>query len=404
MKPDLDEAMKERIVGLKGAQYSSMNIPMIYRRTFNWDEDVVRFVPINKRSFVVFRTDLDKEVLATDDFLVRELDIANLPWYSLGRVSCEDVSSGHLEELREYLLSMSLSDRYVHIDVLRPKDHDIDKCLRADLELLANELGYQYSSTDRAYRCTFLFPVHSNRELLIGSSKLLGDSVDQLKDFLQKNRLWESHTVTEDLRQLDYSVRLSEVIMDRSFSEAINVIWDMPQVEPSGFFLITQACERAHDELEYIVCKSLALAEHLESQENDVRNTLWDMFQELWSSSITSSLDNLENALDGLKDVNRESVTDELKIIRNHRVRQMERTTPQAIYFSNLTTRIESLLAKDSGGGYLSILTKRSWIEAIAQLIAINQSSTRLNGESYKIASRILYLKNSDIRGCDREL
>ena len=55
VKPNITEALKDRVIDLKGAQFSSMNIPIIYRRTFDWGGDSVLFRPINKRSFVVQR-------------------------------------------------------------------------------------------------------------------------------------------------------------------------------------------------------------------------------------------------------------------------------------------------------------------------------------------------------------
>ncbi|MGA1821797.1 MAG: hypothetical protein ACMUIG_04660 [Thermoplasmatota archaeon] len=393
VKPNVGEAMKERLISLKGSQFSTMNIPIIYRRTFGWYDDSVIFKPINKRSFVVYSPEIRHEEMRTSEYVHRILDISSLPWYSKNRVSAEKGMSSNVEELQEMLVSLSLTDRYVNIDIPKPEDPDLDICLREDLEGLAGELGYVYSSGPDNYRCTFIFPKHSNEQIVKLSAELLGGTISVLQDFTESVfdlGLEQSRRKLDDIR---YSVNMNEVRMDSLYTQSLNVLWDLPQVEMAGHFLIIQACERAFDEIQYVVDTSYRLSDSLSCSDDDIEILLWDEFVSLWRTSLSPSLSVLRESLD-LIEKGGDDLSGSLDIIRRHRLEKETRSNPQRNFQIELTRKIERK-ASNTGELEVEIFSRASCIEAIELLFGINQAAERIRNLSQVIATKVLYLRNS---------
>lgn len=393
VKPNMGEAMKERLISLKGSQFSTMNIPIIYRRTFDWKEDSVVFKPINKRSFVVFSPEIRDEEMRTSEYVHRTLDIETLPWYSKNRVKSEKALSSNMEELQEMLVSLSLTDRYVNIDIPKPGDPDLDVCLREDLEELSGELGYVYSSGPDSYRCTFIFPKHSNEQIVKLSAELLGSTISVLQDFTKIIFDLGLEPARKKLDDLRYSVDTNEMRMDSLYTQSLNVLWDLPQVEMAGHFLIIQACERAFDEIQYIVETSCGVTDVLSSSGGDVEALLWDEFVSLWRTSLSPSLTVLKDSLDliGGRD---HDTSGSLNIIRKHRLEKETRSNPQRNFQLELTRKIERE-ASNTTDCEVEIFSRASSIESIELLFGINQAAERIRNISQEIATKILYLRNA---------
>ena len=388
VKPNIEEAIKDRIVDLKGAQHSSMNIPIVYRRTFGWEGDSVLFRPINKRSFVVQRTGLEEEEMDMEGYVHRELGPKRLPFYFRNRTSGEHEDEYYMEDLRETLISYSLADRYVNIDVTKPKDKDLDTCLRMDLEYLSSELGYNYSITKDAYRCTFVFPKYTNQQTVLRCVQSIQGSLKLLRDFQKKVPKLEVDMGYATLKDISYSVSTSEHNMDRYYTEALNVMWDLPQIETAGHFLIVQGCERVFDEIEYIISCSREVASLLQDKKVQDRMFLWDMFVTLWETSLASAFKTLEKALSTVS--SEDPVPDCLDILRQHRLFKVERSSHQVAFVSGLTKRTES-----AGTGGYKPLVGREYVEVLQHLFGMNQASARIRDLSSILATKVLYLKNS---------
>ncbi|MFW3146426.1 MAG: hypothetical protein ACMUIE_06410 [Thermoplasmatota archaeon] len=395
VKPDLDEAMKERLIYLKGLQGSTMNIPIIYRRTFDWESDSVIFKPINQRSFVVFRSDLDDEEIDPDGYQRITLDVRKLPRYCAERGKENAGKNSKLEELREALISSSLRDRYIHIDVLKMDDHRIDELLREDLEMLSSELGYSYSITKDAYRCTFIFPKHSNSQMVTRARNVLKGSIDAVLDLNEEIMELDMKGMGERLVDLSYAIERAEVNIDQIYTDALNVHWDMPQTEPVGFFLLTQSCERVHDEIEYIVNASKEALKLLGSCQSDASAVLFEELVSLWRSSVGWALQKLSYALNSIDVDKDEAINECLLMIREHREQKESRSSYSDKVIVQLTQKIEGLAQRGAKKGGLKFLADVECLAAIEILFGINQSASRIGGITNIIATKTLYLKQT---------
>ncbi len=397
VKPNMEEALKERLVYLKGAQGSTMNIPIIYRRTFDWDSDSVIFKPVNKRAFVVYRSDLDTEEMEPSNFITRNLDVNNLPWYPAGRAGAEERDRSKIEELKEALVSHSLSDRFVHVEINKPKDKDLDGFLREDLEYLSGELGYSYSTIPGAYRCTFVYPRHTNEQMVNRSVSVLRSTLKVLRKFIDDLLQLSIEEMEDRLDELTYSVEMAEKNQDRLYTDALNVHWDLPQIEPAGFFILSQACERVHDEIEYLVDSTIEVRDMLSCAEaNDVKELLYEEAISIWRSSVGKSIDRMEKTLDiYYMEDKKEAVRSCLKIIRDHRMEKQNRSSFQDHSVTELATKIESLSARNSKKGGLKLLARKECIGSIELLFAMNQAAARISSLSKIFATKVLYIINS---------
>ncbi|MFO8050995.1 MAG: hypothetical protein R6V01_04775 [Thermoplasmatota archaeon] len=395
VKPDIEEAMKERLVYLKGAQGSTMNIPMIYRRTFEWSSDPVVFKPINKRSFVVHRSDLDKEEMDLEGYRTVKLDVMDLPRYSGERLRENVGKVSKMEELTEALVSLSLKDRYIHIDVLRPEEPDLDRMVRRDLEHLSSELGYSYSMTPEAYRCTFIFPKHTNSQMVMKAVNVLRGSINAIDSLIADMMDLDMYGLKRRLSDLAYTIERAEVNMDRIYTDALNVHWDMPQTEPVGFFLLTQSCERLHDELEYIVDATMEAISLLEECPKDPSTILFEELVSLWKSSLGRAIQNLSRGLEAIDMERGPSVERSYLMIREYRERKESRTSSQDKVITQLTQKIEGLAQRGAKKGGLKFLANVECLGAIEILFGINQSASRMGSITNVIATKNLYLKQT---------
>jgi len=396
VKPDIEEALKERLVYLKGMQGSTMNIPIIYRRTFDWAGDSVVFKPVNKRSFVVYRADLANEEIDQDSYIVRELDVMDLPWYGENRACVEKPDRVSTEELREALISISLLDRYIHIDVKKTGDPELDRCLRGDLEQLSAELGYAYSITKDAYRCTFIFPKHTNTQMVVKAVNATMGSIEAFETFIDEILDLDGRTMGPRMEELGYMVERTEVNLDQIYTDALNVHWDLPQTEKVGNFLLTQSCERAHDEMEYVVNASKEALGHLELCPGDASTILFEELVSLWRTSVGRSVQKLREILGTMDLEKRASISLCLKMIRDYREEKLKRSSSQDIVITQLTQKIEGLATSNVKKGGLKLLANAECLSVIEILFGINQSASRICSIANVIATKTLYLRMTE--------
>ncbi len=399
VKPNMSEAMKERLVYLKGVQGSTMNIPIIFRRTFDWESDSVVFKPMNKRAFIVYRSDLDDEELEPTNFIRREINIEDLPWYPKNRVNADPKDRSRNEELRETLVSHSLADRYVNVEIPKPKDKELDLVLREDLEHLSDELGYAYTTVPGAYRCTFTFPRHTNEQMVNRSVTVLRSTINVLYSMINDLLEMKRSDAKERMEEVRYSVEMAEINLDRIYTDSLNVHWDLPNTEPAGYFLMSQACERAHDEIEYLVDSSIELMEMLSCciDDDDVLELLYEEMISVWRSSIGKALNRIEHVLDAVEMDEDEAVKRCLTVIREHRSDKQNRSSIQDKSISELASKIEALSARSTQGGGIKLFARKECIGSIELLFGMNQSASRLGGLTKILATKLLYTINSSL-------
>ena len=399
VKPNISEAMKERLVYLKGVQGSTMNIPIIYRRTFDWESDSVVFKPMNKRAFIVYRSDLDNEELDPANFITRELYIDELPWYHENRVGADKKDRSRNEELREMLVSHSLADRFVHVDIPKPEDKELDMALREDLESLSDELGYSYSTIPGAYRCTFTFPRHTNEQMVNRSVSVLRSTIKVLYSLINDLLELKRQEVMDRMDEVHYSIGMAEINLDRIYTDSLNVHWDLPNTEPAGYFLLSQVCERAHDEIEYLVDSSIELLEMLDCciEDDDVLELLYEEMISVWRSSIGKALNWLESVIETVDQDEEEAMKRCLTIIREYRSFKQNRSSIQDRYISELASKIEGLSARSTKNGGIKLFARKECIGSIELLFLMNQTAARLWGLTKIFATKQLYLINSQI-------
>ncbi len=396
VKPNYEEAMKERLVYLKGLQGSTMNIPIIYRRTYDWNMDSVIFKPVNKRSFVVSRPDLDVEEINQMNYVVTTLDVKELPFYAANRNTCEKPDSPMLEELRETLVSFSLLDRYVHIDVKKTGDSGLDGCLMNDLEYLSSELGYSYSITRDAFRCTFVFPKFTSSQIVTRAINTIYGSIEAFRSLSVDILDLDPNTLTNRVQEIGFIIKRAEVNLDLIYTDALNVHWDLPQVEPAGYFLLTQSMERAHDEMEYIINATKEALELLEKCPKDASKILFEELVSVWRGSVGRAIQGLELGLEGVNMDKKAALQRSLEMVRSYREEKKNRSSSQDAVIKQLTQKIERLASTSAKKGGLKFLANLECLAAIEILFGINQSAARLSGITNVIATKTLYLKRTN--------
>ena len=234
-KPDVKKALISRSMELKGTHKATFTIPVIYRRTFNWDSPEVNFVPLNHRCFLVYRGDLDTEEYRREMYTKLKLDINDLPTYAKNRLKSQDTIE--VIELKEAILAASLKNRYVEITIPKPREQGLYKILKQDMEELADELGFEYSADSSGIKCTFKFPKHDIKYYAMESKICVQNALAEIKYFcnqVEKNKFEGALKVQEELL---YNIERLEILMDRYYSDALNIIWDVPSISCPGYFL-----------------------------------------------------------------------------------------------------------------------------------------------------------------------
>ncbi|MBN1540121.1 MAG: hypothetical protein JW939_08255 [Candidatus Thermoplasmatota archaeon] len=395
VKPDEGEAMKERLIYLKGLQGSTMNIPIIYRRTFGWNMDSVVFKPINRRSFVVFRPDLEEEEIDLSGYRVMTLDVGDLPVYSRKRVEMVTPDNSILEELRESLVSLSLVDRYVHIDIPRVDDGQLNDCIMSDLEHLSSELGCSYTITPTSHRCTFVFPKYTNEQIVTRARNSIRGSIEAFRKLIDDVLDLDRSTFGNRMKEVGFLIRRAEINIDKIYTSALNVLWDLPQVEPAGHFIVSQSIERIHDEMEYMVQITEEALKLLEDCQEGFQDILFEELVSVWRTSIGRSIQGLELGLEAIDLTDQEAVDRCLEMIRSYREEKTNRSSSQDAVTVQLTRRIEGLTMKGARKGGIKILTSMDSMAVIQVLFSLNQSAARLSSITNVLVTKTLYLKRT---------
>jgi hypothetical protein len=287
-KPDVKKALISKSMELKGAHKATFTIPVIYRRTFNWDSPEVEFVPINHRCFLVYRGDLETEEYRRDMYTKLKLDINDLPTYSKKRLKSQD--GIEIIELKEAILAMSLKNRYVEITLSKPKNKDLFKILKKDMEELADELGFEYSSDREGIKCTFKFPKHDIKYYAMESKLCVQNALSEIKHFctkVEKNKFEGALNIQEELL---YNIERLEILMDRYYSDSLNIIWDLPNISAPGYFLWINACELILDEILFITKETANALKILKPEDIQLLEMERDIFGYVWEKATEKCL------------------------------------------------------------------------------------------------------------------
>jgi hypothetical protein len=294
-KPNVQKALLKRNLELKGNDKSALTIPIIYRKTFTWEDPNIIFYPINHRSFVVFRGDLDTEEYNRELYTNLILNIEKLPWYPKNRLT----KSGEAEriELKEALLAASLKDRYVNVTIPKPADPKLYRILKSDMEELDSELGFEYSTDHNGIQCTFKFPKHNIQYYAMEGKICVQNAINSLRHYSSLITQQKFSGALQGIEELRYNILRYEILMDRYFSDALNIIWDLPNVSCPGFFLWINSCERILDELLFITQETKNALKSLEPKDIKFIGEQLDLFGYVWNKAIEKSLEYCELAI-----------------------------------------------------------------------------------------------------------
>jgi len=294
-KPNIKKAMINRNIELKGADKASLTIPIVYRKTFSWDQGAVQFIPINKRSFVIYKGDLDSEEYNREHYTKITLNIENLPQYGNNR--CKKCDYTLLVELKEALLAASLKDRYVQIFIPKPKDPDLFGYLKEDLEDLIAELGWEYKTDHKGVTLTFKFPKYDIKYYSMESKVCLNNAISSLDHFrkLISDKKFEGAMTGID--ELIYNMNRLELIMDRFFSDSLNLVWDLPNVSCPGYYFWINDCENIMDEYMYITNETNYAIKSVKANDLHYIGKDRDIFGFVWDKAIDKSLEFCGKAL-----------------------------------------------------------------------------------------------------------
>ncbi len=391
VKPDVGKALMLKRLDLKGNDRSTLTIPVIYRRTFDWTMPSVDFIPINRRSFVVTRGDLAEEELRQQSYIQTELDIAaDIPNYHNERMKKGASMEPLLEELKESLIACSLIDRYVRIFIPKPEDKKLYVALREDLEVLRGELGFSFSTSMEGVTCTFVFPRHTMRAASQMAHDKVMESLELLKalsEEIEKDGTKGAKRMIEEAR---YGINNNEVEMDRICTDAINIAWDLPRVEPIGYFLWISSCEQLHDEIYSLVDQTMALVETIEAKDVISEMTGEDIFKLIWKSQVIKALEFTERTMTSLSQTLEEEgnvISYTLLWDRRMALKKEDRYRNELI--DHLADRLDD--EKEGKKGDMTVQK----VKASYYLYGIVQSSQRMVDSCADIAAKSIYLSKT---------
>ena len=293
-KPNIQKALIKRNLELKGVDKAAFTIPIVYRKTFGWVHPGVTFVPINHRGFVIFRGDLDSEEYRRDMYTKIKLDVATLPKYSKNRLEKDDVTANI--ELKEAILAASLKDRYIEVTIPKPKDTNLYECVKDDMEKLVSELGFEYSTDHEGVHCIFKFPKHDIKYYAMESKVCVLSAIRSLNYFRNLIAEKKFQGAITGIDELQYNINRLELLMDRYHSDALNIIWDLPNISCPGYFLWIYSCERILDELLFITKETANAIKCLKPEDIRIIGKEKDLFGFVWDKAVEDSLEYCELA------------------------------------------------------------------------------------------------------------
>jgi hypothetical protein len=385
-KPDQKKALQKRQMELKGTEKATLTVPIIYRKTFNWDSPEISFVPINHRSFVIYRGDLDREEYKRDKYTKITLDIDKLPEYATSRIKCSEVAA--LMELKEAILAASLRDRFVQITIPKPKDKKLYECIKEDIEDLMSELGFEFSTDHKGIQCTFKFPKHDIEYYSMESKNCVKSALESLHYF--RSQLLEKRFtgVASDTNELIYNIQRLELLMDRYFTDAMNIIWDLPNISSPGYFLWIYSCERILDEFLFIAKETNNAIKSLKPEDLKHFSKAKDIFSFVWDKAVENGLDFCSDAISTISlESNNEYLSSAFTLIFNYEQHQKTIGKNQDKFIKYLTAEESYLKDKASAQRLLT---------ASYHLNNIFQASERIIVYSTSIAKNSLRINLYD--------
>ena len=332
---------------LKGVEKATLTVPIIYRKTFNWDSPEISFVPISHRSFVIFRGDLDQEEYRRDKYTNITLDIDTLPKYTTSRVNCPEVAA--LMELKEAILAASLRDRYVQITIPKPKDVKLYECIKEDVEALVGELGFEFSTDHKGIQLTFKFPKHDIEYYSMESKNCVESALGSLHYFRSQLLEKKFTGAASDTNELIYNINRLELLMDRYFTDALSIIWDLPNISSPGYFLWIHSCERILDEFLFIAKETNHAIKSLKPEDIKHISKTKDIFSFVWDKAVEKGFSFCSDAMSTISlESNKESINNAFSLIFNYEQHQKTIGKNQEKFIKYLTAEEHYLKDKAS--------------------------------------------------------
>jgi hypothetical protein len=97
--------------------------------------------------------------------------------------------------------------------------------------------------------------------------------------------------------ELVYHITRFELLMDRYYSDALNIMWDLPSITTPGFFLWINSCERIMDEFLFIAHETRNALMNLKVEDLKVISIDKNIFGYVWSRAVEKGLEFCEKAL-----------------------------------------------------------------------------------------------------------
>ena len=283
------KALQTRDLELKGVDKAAFTIPIIYRKTFNWVQPGVKFIPINHRSFVIFKGDLDSEEFMREKYTKVKINIDKIPRYIEDRLSDKDISVR--VELKEALLAASLKDRYVQVTINKPNSKELYEILKHDMEELDSELGFEYSTDHQGIHCSFKFPKHDLKYYALEGRTCVEKAIETLEYYTKLINQDKFAGARKGINDIWYNIHRLELLMDRYFSDALNIVWDLPNITCPGYFLWINSCERILDEFQYLTQETKNALSNLKTNDIKLVGESSDIFEFVWTKAIYKSLE-----------------------------------------------------------------------------------------------------------------
>jgi len=335
-KPDRQKALLSRNMELKGSDKAAFTIPVIYRKTFGWDSPSITFVPINHRGFVMFRGDLESEEYRRDLYSKITLDIETLPLYSKNRVNKNDESV--LVELKEAILAASVKDRYVQITIPKPKNSALYDFLKQDMEALVSELGFEYSTDHVGIQCIFKFPKHDIKYYAMESRLCVQYAINSLNHFRKLITDEKFKGALSGNDELFYNINRLELLMDRYYSDALNIIWDLPNISSPGYFQWIYSCERIMDEFLFIAKETNNAINSIKPEDIQFIGLDKDIFSVVWEKAIENSLEYCGTAISTIElEPDNKCIQNAFSLIYNYEQHRKQLGTSQSKFIKLFT-------------------------------------------------------------------
>jgi hypothetical protein len=169
------------------------------------------------------------------------------------------------------------------------------------MEKLVSKLGFEYSSDHTGIQCIFKYPKHDIKYYAMESKVCVGSALAAFNNFQQILDNDKFSGAITNIDELHYSINRLELLMDRNFTDSLNIIWDLPNTFIPGYFLWIYSCERILDEFLYISNETKNAIKVLKAEDVQKIGKDRDMFGLVWGKAVEKGLKYCSTAISTLE-------------------------------------------------------------------------------------------------------